>query len=700
MKLSNNIQDFYNDFQFQIQTSKATIGGFEKNHFTESAVAKLSDAEEVSDVNLAQFEGVGKNRKKVLIDAYSFDDADDTVVLIASDFTNSETIETITQTELNATFDALTAFLEVVLDDNLYANLEHSSASGQAALDIRGFKSRVSKYRLYVLTNRALSARIKNLPSTPVAGVPVERAVWDIQRFYDAYKSVLSREDLDIDLTKWLPDGLPALRFADAHREDFETFLAVIPGDVLASIYAEFGSRLLEGNVRSFLSARGNVNKGIRATLITQPDAFLAYNNGLSSTANAVTYDSVSKSQVVLKSIQGFQIVNGGQTTVTLYNFLRFEKDVSENLKRAMVQMKLISVLPESIADLVPKISRYANTQNKVSEADFFANSPFHIRMEEISRRLIARPKPGETHSTKWFYERARGAYLNDKMRNETKAAIAKFEKEYPRNQVIDKTHLAKVFNVWNQKPHIVSRGAQKNFLEFAGQVADKYASETSRADYSDDFYRQIICKHLLFTAASKAIKKAEWYSTGYLANLVAYTVASLSHKLKTVNRDLDWAIIWQNQEVSMAFEALFQDLGKQIFNVFNDPRRPQVNISEWAKTEKCWQQAQEIDFELSSEVLKATVLVTAATKSIERQERRESGRALNEVELIKFLMSVEPDVWEAVQHSNRITVSVKEASIIKLQIKNRIVSESQARVLLALLVRCHSEGLEVPIPY
>ncbi|MEZ5461921.1 AIPR family protein [Dokdonella sp.] len=151
-----------------------------------------------------------------------------------------------------------------------------------------------------------------------------------------------------------------------------------------ADLYEKFGARLLETNVRGFLSERGKVNRGIRSTIQNSPQMFFAYNNGLTATASSVELDE-DNSRIL--DIKDLQIVNGGQTTASLFWARKKHK---ADLGSVSVQMKL-SVIPDSLGDsfdeIVGKISEYANSQNKVSEADLSANRGFHREMEKISRR-------------------------------------------------------------------------------------------------------------------------------------------------------------------------------------------------------------------------------------------------------------------------------------------------------------------------
>lgn len=129
--------------------------------------------------------------------------------------------------------------------------------------------------------------------------------------------------------------------------------------------------------------------------------------------------------------------------------------------------MKLTVVPSERSYEVVPKISEYANSQNKVSVADFFSNHPFHVRIEEYSRRVLASAAEGSSRETKWFYERARGQYLVERAKR-SDADRRRFDTNFPKTQFFAKTDLAKVEFSFRCKPDTVSKGAQKNFAEFS----------------------------------------------------------------------------------------------------------------------------------------------------------------------------------------------------------------------------------------
>lgn len=690
-----SLEQFHQDLLLDVKSSAVAQGNYERVQFTEVALAKLADADEAIDVTPAQFEGAGRNKKKLQIDAYGFDPVDDSIICVVTDYSPTNEIATITKTEVDSLLGDLKAFIEMALDDEQITNLEHSSQAAEAAFEIRSKIHSAARIRAFLVSNRVLSDRVKTINDSTLGLKRLEFAVWDLQRLYNSFTSSQGREEIEIDLTQWLPEGLPALK-ARSNFENVSTFLAVMPGRALAEIYDRFGSRLLEGNVRSFLSARGSVNKGIRATILASPEQFLAFNNGLSTTATGVETKVDSEGLKILK-IRDLQIVNGGQTTASLFTYMRQEKEKLNHLDEVSVQLKLIVVPPEAAAELVPKIARFANTQNRISETDFFSNSPFHVRMEEWSQKLNAGPKSGEVAPTRWFYERTRGAYLNEKTKLNSAADEKKFERQYPRNQVITKMDLAKYHNSWNQKPHIVSRGAQKNFVDFASDVADKYATEEGKQRYGDDYYKRIVAQAIIFERARKIISSADWYQTGYLANLVTYAIAKVSREISKHNLDLPWAQIWRTQVISTALEANLLNAALVALKVFNDPTRVQQNVGEWTKTEACWKKVSDHPLDLTQDFLESLESSTLEEKRERVTEEKAKGKLLGELEKLKMLLSVTSSTWDEITSSNRLSVSPMELSIVKTLRRDGYVSEKQADKLLALIVRARNEGMSIP---
>ena len=135
------------------------------------------------------------------------------------------------------------------------------------------------------------------------------------------------------------------------------------------------------------------------------------------------------------------------------------------DLTDVSVQAKITVIDPTHVEDIVPLISRYANSQNKVSEADLSANDPFHVDLEKLSRAIWAPLTSTTPRATRWFYERARGQYADALAQESTPARKKRFKDEWPTAQKFTKTDVAKFEAVWDQLPHVASLGAQKNLF-------------------------------------------------------------------------------------------------------------------------------------------------------------------------------------------------------------------------------------------
>ena len=107
--------------------------------------------------------------------------------------------------------------------------------------------------------------------------------------------------------------------------KEYETYLVILPGELIYQLYEEFGARLFEFNVRSFLQAKGKVNKGLRDTLRNEPERFLAYNNGITATADEIEA-GLFMGEMTISRVRGLQIVNGAQTTASIHRAKKADK--------------------------------------------------------------------------------------------------------------------------------------------------------------------------------------------------------------------------------------------------------------------------------------------------------------------------------------------------------------------------------------
>ena len=490
-------QEFRKDFIENIKAEATANGEGSCATFTNNMAQYLVDAEVLPDFIPCFYSGAnksGRSSMKFRVDGYVLDEFDYTINLIITDYDGIDR-RNIAKTGVNQNLNKLTNFITQAYESSLYKDVEMSTPCYDLIDLLRLNKSRIRKYRFLIFTDADLSNTIKSVIATDISGIPTECQVWDIDRLFRVCSSDTGRQEIEINFLAYTEDGIPCLETTSTGSSEYKSYLCIIPGNVLANVYDEFGSQLLEGNVRSFLSTKVAVNKKIRETIMKNPKMFFAFNNGVSATAMDISIER-KENGTFITSARDFQIINGGQTTASLSNTRYKDK---KDLDDVYVQMKLTKIGEmevEKSTELIRNISKSSNSQNKVSEADFFSTHPFHIRMEQYSRRIFASATDGAQYETKWFYERARGQYLQEQMRMTT-AKKKQFILQNPKSKVVTKTDFAKVRNTWNGLPHIVSKGAQTNFIKFAELVDEKW--NENDLIYNEKYFQESISLLILF---------------------------------------------------------------------------------------------------------------------------------------------------------------------------------------------------------
>ena len=441
--------------------------------------------------------------------------------------------------------------------------------------DLSDRLSNWSRLVVWMTSNKLFSSRDGATINISKGGLDVVLNCVDLSY----YKSLLTdRKVSEIAIST----EIPALKVLQ--NDSYSSYLFSLSGYELSSYYDQYGKRLLESNVRTFLSLRVNTNRGIYNTIHSEEERpfFFAYNNGLTATASKIEF-----SNSTITSISDLQIVNGGQTMSTIYKAWKDGK----NLDGVYVQIKLTVLHDLENKDVfVSRISRFANTQNKVSNSDFFSNSYYHRRMKELSGQIRV-SVDGQITPEKWFYERVRGEYQNEQTFL-TQAQKNKFKKQYPNAKSVDKIAIAKAYLSVNELPHLVSKGAQLCFAEFAKRVADLY-DEKRILDEND--FKQIISQVILFRCFEKIVSSASWYTGGYRAQTVAYTISLLSHKLKKNNMTINWNSIWNGQVVSESLLKELSRFGRAVHEKLINPPAGNPNIGTYSKKEPCWIRIQTI---------------------------------------------------------------------------------------------------------
>ena len=554
----------------------------------ETMLAHLNEAGLVPEADLSPHEDVeGRNRCRLI--AWSLPEDSTRLELFTAWDAGDDAGAHLPQLDVERLAHRAARFAGYALKQDV-RRFADSQAANAAAQAIHRQRDSIDDVRVHLLTN----ALVKDREATQ--GMEVERrpvifSIWDAERLYRVVAEGFNRDLIDVDFTKLLGRPIACLEMKPAPKE-YQTFLLVLPGELVADLYSEYGARLFEFNVRSFLQAKGNVNKGMRRTIDDEPERFLAYNNGLTATADEIEVGQWH-GETAIHRLRGLQIVNGAQTTASIHR-ARTDKTGKRDVSRVAVAMKLTRVLPEKLKEFIPKISEYANTQNPVQVADLSANSDFQVEMERLSERVWC---PGE--GTRWFYERARGAYQVARARyGTTDMKRAEFDREHPKQKTFGKTDLARYLMSWWGHPHVVSRGTQKNFATFLKELKQK-KGEAWTPDVG--FFMGVAAAAIINKTAQdvvrRAIRRKEF--TSYGANVVTYMVARLGWQYRKFDMDL----VWKNQAVSAPLVQLMEVWAPEIHAEIL-LRAGKDNVTEFAKKDACWAAVQELDLPEASVLL------------------------------------------------------------------------------------------------
>ena len=681
-------EEFYEELFQDIKTTADAYGIYLEDAFFDIVTDQLIDAGEFDEAERAFFRPA---QGGIRVDGYCGDPLESAIAqeagqgtlgLIALDFNQDTDLTTLTNTDMEADFRRLEKFLTQSLNARFRNSLEPTDPGFGLADLINTRWEKIARVRLYLLTNKKLSARVEGKKASSIV-----YNVWDITRFGNLVSSGRERERLIIDFNE-LPGGSLRALLASKPNDRNQVYLAAVPGLDLAYIYDRWGTRLLEQNVRVFLQARSNVNKGIKRTLENEPELFFSFNNGITATAEAITTE-ITDEGLVITGLENLQIVNGGQTTASVYAAFKAKHDLS----RVYVQMKLSIVSPEAAKELVPRISEYANSQNKVSAADFFANHPFHVRIEEFSRRILAPAKDDSFDLTKWFYERARGSY-RDAQAYLTPAAKRKFAKEYPKAQSFTKTDLAKYLMVWTDRAYMVNRGAQKNFAEFAKDVADAW--EKNDEQFSEVYFKYLIAKKIIFDLAGKVVQSRDWYEAGgYRSQHVVLAVGALANAARTLGKSVDFLSIWNRQAVTPAFERALGQAADAAHDVLMQPGEGYRNISEWAKQPKCWNALKQKNVYWDEGWI--SELISLEEEREIKSEGVKDQKELNGIEAQSIVVEAGAQFWQNVLEwcKKEGEATDKERGILQYaaSMPNKLPSDKQSIILVDLMARLRKNG-------
>lgn len=658
---------------------------FKVNVFTRMVVDYLTDAGIAEEGEVCYFEKkLPANKGIVRANGYFISEEADRVDLFYTVYTGADgsALENLTMTDIKEALERSTRLFAYARNGE-FLDVEESTDAFSMLSAMHDAGATIQKARVFLLTDKAVSAKVqdqlqKELRSRQRAsktGFGHRVELVDITRLYRLVKRGAERDPISIDLTSFVAGGLPCLESPKAN-DAYACYLAVIPGGLLYELYEEYGARLLQLNVRSYLQLRGKVNKGIRQTLMTEPSMFLPYNNGISATAERVELGTDSGGRSVIKSIRGLQIVNGGQTMASIH---RAHKADAADIDDVYVQAK-ISVVTDrrelEFEELVSRISLYANSQNRVSMADFSSNDPFHVELDKLARETYV---PGER--SRWFYERARGSYQVMKSKYATTPARTReYEGSLPASQVFSKTDATKYLAAWDQLPYLIGRGGQKNFVEYMAIIK----AENPKKWVPDvAFYKDLIAKAILFRTMEKIAKDEQF--PGYRAQVVAYTVSLVANRY---GGKLNLIGIWARQAISPELTDVMRAWCHTVFDEIRESAGER-NVAEWCKREGCWQHISSLILPIQDDLPEfgadtvghASSSDADVSASAEAAEAAETARVLLAVGEV---MSYPAEAWRLMAEWGSGTKSLTDA---------------QVKLCYALVRRADEHWEKVPTP-
>lgn len=667
-------------------------------YFLEDALDKLTAMGELTDPVIRPIQKRCRNNKIMAFDAYGFDASDKSFVLISNDFKDTADA-TLTRTELDTIRTRMLNFIQEAFDERLQEYFDLTDEMLPVGRNIaRRMKKdyvdldnddSIDQIKLYIITNKTLSDKVTSLRCDDFLDKRVELNVWSIKRFYDLYQSGKDREPILIETDKYGIKGIPCIKAEMSGNLDYDAYLAIVPGYFLHSIYYDHGSRLLEGNVRAFLSNRGKINKGIRETIRKEPTKFFAYNNGIACTAAKIT---LSDDKRFITSMEDLQIINGGQTTASLTSAVIKDKLPLDNI---FVPMKLTVVKNDDYDMMIQNISRYANSQNSVKNSDFFSNHPFHRVFEALSKKIPAPVSGDNVNNTFWYYERSRGKYDQEQFKITRKSEKEAFARRYPKSQLIKKEDLAKFFTCAELlRPDVVSKGGEKCMSFFAEYIDSQY--QKTPEYFNDEFFKLAICYAILFKTTDKIVKNSDWYiSASYIKPfIVPHTISKIIVNLPK-GYCLDYDLIWRKQ-------TLYPSLSCQIEKVAhatNEFIRNSVGSArEYCSKEETWKRYKEVSLSLDPQFVNDLISKEVMDERIQGEIKEK--KLEKDVNWLVEIYNLGNSYWTDLlkEGMKRHILSPMETDLLNLAIAftagKKVPSEKQAKLIWKIRNKLDQAGV------
>jgi len=686
-------QEYKKEFLEELRNDSSINGTDTEDEFISRTMDILIDYNELDDPQRTNMgDKKGKQGRLMRVDGYSFDEADHSLILLISDFQDTLNPDKLITSRVDELYWRLYYFLDETCNGKIEEYFDDSDEVLQIARLIKhrlnpkvDDPNEILKIRFYIVTNKELDTKLlnsnlletsfrkkktsskkalpkkttKKIKKSDFNGRPLEINLWHLERIFEMENSNNNDPiiiDIENDFQELGLKGIPCIKGDIGYDLDYEAYIAIIPGKLLAEIYIEYGSRVLEGNVRAFLGTSGSksVNSGIKKTINNEPQNFFTYNNGIATTAAEIETEIIN-GELLITKILDLQIINGGQTTATLAESVLKKNNI--NLEGIFVPMKLTVIGDRETENedgirhydqMVKDIAKYANSQNKVTASDLFSNDPFHIWMEKQSKKTLAPPVQFAI-PTGWYYERSRKRYLQEQVKLRGDEA-KRFTLKFPKKQIINKEQLAVYLTAMSCRPDIVSKGKNWTIKEFSSKIQRDYKED--KHFLNEYYFKKCICAAIIYRKVDEYLEKNKdstqkptgfWYKVGgYKGNIVPYTISKLISSIPN-GYSLDFDYIWNHQDVSPAFMREIEKLTK----ITNDfiLKSNGVIVTEYCKKVETWEKYKSINYELSADFIKELVSLSL----IKEKEESMSKEVKEDETLITLLnmMKKGPYYWQ-----------------------------------------------------
>lgn len=716
-------QEYKKELLRTLRDNSAISGTDTEDEFVNHALDLLKEYDELQEPQRLNCGNKPGSRNRIMrIDGYSIDDADHSLILFISDFEDAEDIPNLTMSRVDELYWKMFYFLDETCNGKINDFFDDSDDVLKAANYIKSRlnvsdvddAARILKIRFLILTNREIDPKLMNqdilassstrktkkrrnakstkkIKKDSFNDMPLEIDLWHMERMYDQEKLSI-QEKVQIDLEKdFGSKGIPCIKGDIGDDLGYNAYIAIVPGKLLADIYIEYGSKVLEGNVRAFLGTSGSksVNSGIRRTIYTSPKNFFTFNNGIATTAADIEIKK-HDGQLLITKIDDLQIINGGQTTASLAEAV-LNKANPSSLDGIFVPMKLTVIEDRDSQnedgvsfydEMVHNIAKYANSQNKVTAADLFSNDPFHIKMEKMSKIYLAPPRNYPT-PTGWYYERSRKKYKQEQMKFKPKSDdLKRFLLKFPKEQIVSKEQMAMYLTAAEQRPHIVAKGKIFVIKEFNQSIREKYSK--NKEVFNEFFFHKCIASAIIYRSVDGYLEKNKdcannptgfWYKAGgFKMDIVPYAISKIFYSIPE-GMSVNWEEIWQRQQLAPGFMKEIARATKFANDFINDSHG--VIVSEYCKKESTWTSFKEKKYTLTNEFLNE-LIPDSIVKEQEKSAIKQQTQTTNLSSIVDFI-KVGPKYWTAIK---KLAESRKCATNTELSYLDFAVAFAQKNII------------------